>query len=116
MKAELAASGLSEEEILHKAQMLMKAFGREDSSSMAEFSLASAQKNAALKQNGTSPKDFAQVFIIEPINPFENWKIIIKIVKMTYSHKTIVRFDRLLCFKKQSPHVVQHLKTLPKLS
>ena len=61
MKAELAASGLSEEEILHKAQMLMKAFGREDSSSMAEFSLASAQKNAALKQNGTSPKDFAQV-------------------------------------------------------
>ena len=76
MKAELAASGLSEEEILHKAQMLMKAFGREDSSSMAEFSLASAQKNAALKQNGTSPKDFAQVFIIEPINPFENWKII----------------------------------------
>ena len=116
MKAELAASGLSEEDILKKAQMLMKAFGREDSSSMAEFSLASAQKNAALKQNGTSPKDFAQVFIIEPINPFENWKIIKKIGKMTYSHKTIVRFDRLLCFKKQSPHVVQHLKTLPKLS
>lgn len=67
MKAELAASGLSEEEILHKAQMLMKAFGREDSSSMAEFSLASAQKNAALKQNGTSPKDFAQVPMIEQI-------------------------------------------------
>ena len=49
MKAELAASGLSEEEILHKAQMLMKAFGREDEGSMAQFSLASAQKNVALK-------------------------------------------------------------------
>ena len=65
MKAELAASGLSEEEILHKAQMLMKAFGREESSSMAQFSLASAQKNAALKQNNTSPKDFAQVLIYQ---------------------------------------------------
>ena len=63
MKAELAASGMSEEEILHKAQMLMKAFGKEDNSSMAQFSLASAQKNVALKQMGTSPKDFALVGI-----------------------------------------------------
>ena len=64
MKAELAASGMSEEEILHKAQMLMKAFGKEDTSSMAQYSLASAQKNVALKQMQTSPKDFAQVATI----------------------------------------------------
>merc|ERR1719369_1353716 len=35
MKLELAASGLTEEEILHKAELLMKAFGKEDSNSMA---------------------------------------------------------------------------------
>ena len=61
MKAELAASGLSEEQILQKAQNLMKAFGKEDTGSMAQYSLASAQKNVALKHNNTSPKDFAQV-------------------------------------------------------
>ena len=61
MKMELAASGLSEEDILHKAQMLMKAFGREDTASTAEFSLISAQKNAALKQCNVTPKDFSTV-------------------------------------------------------
>ena len=59
---ELAASGMSEEDILAKACLLMKAFGKEDASaSMAEYSLAGKQKNSALKQNSTSPKDFAQV-------------------------------------------------------
>ena len=52
---------MSEEDILRKTQLLMKSFGREESSSMAEYSLASKQKNSALKQNETSPKDFATV-------------------------------------------------------
>ena len=62
MKAELAASGMSEEDILAKACLLMKAFGREDATaSMAEYSLAGKQTNSALKKNNTSPKDFTQV-------------------------------------------------------
>ena len=62
MKEELKASGLSEEQILLKAQTLMKAFGREDpTAGMAEYSLPTKQKNVALKHNETSPKDFAQV-------------------------------------------------------
>ena len=40
MKAELAASGMTEEEILLKAQVLMKAFGKEDTTSMAQYSLS----------------------------------------------------------------------------
>ena len=39
MKLELGASGLSEEEILHKTQLLMKAFGKEDTASTAEYRL-----------------------------------------------------------------------------
>ena len=39
MMAELQASGLSEEEILEKAQILMKAFGKEDAGSTAEYKL-----------------------------------------------------------------------------
>ena len=62
MKDELRNSGLTEEEILHKTQILMKAFRREDpSANLAEYALASKQKNAALKQNNTSPKDFTNV-------------------------------------------------------
>ena len=61
MQLELKNSGMSEEDILRKTQILMKAFGKEESSTMAEYSLASKQKNSALKQNGTSPKDFATV-------------------------------------------------------
>merc|ERR1719232_297006 len=64
MQAELKNSGMSEEEILRKTQLLMKSFGREESSSMAEFSLVSNQKNSALKQNETSPKDFATVVMV----------------------------------------------------
>ena len=64
MKAELAASGMTEEEILLKAQVLMKAFGKEATTSMPQYSIASAQKNNALKQINVSPKDFAQVIKI----------------------------------------------------
>ena len=62
MKAELRNSGMSEEEILLKTCLLMKCFNREDpGASMAEYNLASKQKNLALKNNGTSPKDFTLV-------------------------------------------------------
>lgn len=62
MKAELSQSGMSEEEILHKTQVLMKAFGKEDKKAgLAEFSLASKQKNSALRKVDISPKDFSQV-------------------------------------------------------
>ena len=51
MKAELRNSGMSEEEILKKTCVLMKAFNREDpGASMAEYNLASKQKNLALQQ------------------------------------------------------------------
>ena len=39
MMDELQASGLSQEEILEKAQILMKAFGKEDAGSTAEYKL-----------------------------------------------------------------------------
>ena len=65
MKAELSKSGLSEEEILQKTLTVMKAFGRGDDSegdsSLVELSLASRQKNSALKEANISPKDFAKV-------------------------------------------------------
>ena len=66
MKKELQASGMSEEEILHKTQVLMKAFGKNDpAASMAEYALAGKQKNVALKQINIPPKDFAQVCLQE---------------------------------------------------
>ena len=61
MKMELAASGLSEEEILAKAQLLMKAFGKEDAGSTAEYKLLSKQKNKALVKAEIPPKDFTAV-------------------------------------------------------
>ena len=61
MKMELAASGLSEEEILAKAQLLMKAFGKEDAASTAEYKLLSKQKNKALIKAEIPPKDFSAV-------------------------------------------------------
>lgn len=63
MKLELAASGLTEEEILHKTQLLMKAFGKEDVASTAEFMLMSKQKNKALVKAGLSPKDFTALVL-----------------------------------------------------
>jgi len=60
MKLELAASGLTEEEILVKAQLLMKAFGKEGDST-AEYMLMSKQMNGALNQAGLPPKDFTAV-------------------------------------------------------
>jgi hypothetical protein len=39
----------------------MKVYRREESSCMAEYSLASKQTNVALKKNETSPKDFTMV-------------------------------------------------------
>ena len=61
MKLELAASGLSEEEILEKAKLLMRAFGKEEAGSTAEFMLMSKQTNAALVKSGLPPKDFTLV-------------------------------------------------------
>jgi len=63
MLDELAASGMSEEEILEKTQILMKAFGKEDTASTAEYKLLSKQKNVALKNAGISPKDFTAVML-----------------------------------------------------
>merc|ERR1719339_536845 len=63
MKMELAASGLSEEEILAKAQLLMKAFGKEDAASTAEYKLLSKQKNKALIKAEIPPKDFTAIVL-----------------------------------------------------
>merc|ERR1719195_787531 len=63
MKMELAASGLSEEEILAKAQLLMKAFGKEDAASTAEYKLLSKQKNKALVKAEIPPKDFSAIVL-----------------------------------------------------
>jgi len=65
IKAELRNSGKSEEEILKMTCVLMTAFNREDPGlSMAEYNLLSKQKNLALKNNGTSPKDFTLVVMV----------------------------------------------------
>jgi len=61
MKLELAASGLTEEEILEKAKLLMRAFGKEEAGSTADFMLMSKQTNGALVQAGLPPKDFTSV-------------------------------------------------------
>jgi len=63
MKLELAASGLSEEEILEKAKLLMRAFGKEEAGSTAEFMLMSKQTNAALVKSGLPPKDFTLIVL-----------------------------------------------------
>jgi len=63
MQAELAASGLTEEEILEKTQLLMKSFGKEDTASTAEYKLLSKQKNNALKKAEISPKDFTTIML-----------------------------------------------------
>jgi len=63
MKMELAASGMSEEEILAKAQLLMKAFGKEDTASTAEYKLLSKQKNKALVKAEIPPKDFTAIVL-----------------------------------------------------
>ena len=76
MKAELKASGMSEEEILQKTCILMKAFNRTDPMlSMAEYNLASKQKNLALKNNSTSPKDFTLVSIVSQFFKMSREKI-----------------------------------------
>ena len=64
LQAELKNSGMSEEEILAKTSVLMKAFKRSDpSADIAQYALASKQRNSALKKNNTSPKDFTLVII-----------------------------------------------------
>ena len=68
MKLELAASGLTEEEILEKAKLLMRAFGKEEAGSTAEFMLMSKQTNAALVQAGLPPKDFTSVSTLSQIS------------------------------------------------
>jgi len=65
MKAELKASGLTEEEILQKTTVLMKAFNKTDpTADIAQYALASKQKNSALKKNNTSPKDFTLAVLV----------------------------------------------------
>ena len=49
MMDELQASGLSQEEILEKAQILMKAFGKEDAGSTAEYKLLRLEYNISLE-------------------------------------------------------------------
>jgi len=63
MKLELSASGLSEEEILHKTQLLMKAFGKEEVGSTAEYRMLSKQKNKALVKQELPPKDFTAIVL-----------------------------------------------------
>jgi len=63
MKMELAASGLTEEEILAKTQILMKAFGKEEAGSTAEYKLLSKQKNKALIKAEIPPKDFSAIVL-----------------------------------------------------
>jgi len=63
MMMELAASGMSEEEILHKTQLLMKAFGKEEVGSTAEYKLLSKQKNKALIKAEIPPKDFSAIVL-----------------------------------------------------
>jgi len=65
MMEELQASGLSAEEILEKAQILMKAFGKEDLASTAEYKLLSKQRNQALKKAEISPKDFTTLMLVQ---------------------------------------------------
>merc|ERR1719397_2053910 len=65
MKLELAASGLSEEEILEKAKLLMRAIGKEEAGSSAEFMLMSKQTNAALQKAGLPPKDFTSIVLAQ---------------------------------------------------
>ena len=63
MKEELSKSNLTDDEILAKTRIVMKAFGKGDEkgASLLDLSLASKQTNSALKQAGISPKDFAKV-------------------------------------------------------
>jgi len=63
MKMELAASGMSEEDILKKTQLLMKAFGKEEAGSTAEYKLLSKQKNKALIKAEIPPKDFTAIVL-----------------------------------------------------
>merc|ERR550539_1705920 len=65
MKLELAASGLSEEEILEKAKLLMRAFSKEEAGSTAEFMLVSKQTDGALVQAGLPPKDFTSIVLAQ---------------------------------------------------
>lgn len=85
LKMELAASGLSEEEILAKAQLLMKAFGKEDAASTAEFKLLSKQKNKALVKAEIPPKDFSAVSVttfIHSLNPIVTFSRLKERVKL----------------------------------
>lgn len=61
MMSELASSGLSEEQILERTKILMKAFNKEEAGSTAEYKLIGKQKNSALKQAEISPKDFTAI-------------------------------------------------------
>merc|ERR1719211_1020349 len=54
---------MSEEGILAKAQLLMKAFGKEDTASTAEYKLLSKQKNKALVKAEIPPKDFTAIVL-----------------------------------------------------
>eukprot|EP00091_Calanus_sinicus_P012383 TRINITY_DN2794_c0_g1_i4.p1 TRINITY_DN2794_c0_g1~~TRINITY_DN2794_c0_g1_i4.p1 ORF type:complete len:974 (-),score=303.85 TRINITY_DN2794_c0_g1_i4:613-3534(-) len=109
MKLELAASGLSEEEILHKTQLLMKAFGKEEVGSTAEYKLLSKQKNKALIKAEIPPKDFTAIVLAH--------KAIASCGASPENCAKVLMIYSTLAKKGANPeHVAQSMKNLGQLS
>lgn len=109
MKMELAASGLSEEEILHKTQLLMKAFGKEEVGSTAEYKLLSKQKNKALVKAEIPPKDFTAIVLAH--------KAIASCGASPEACAKVLMIYSTLAKKGANPeHVAQSMKNLGQLS
>jgi len=109
MKMELAASGLSEEEILHKTQLLMKAFGKEEVGSTAEYKLLSKQKNKALIKAEIPPKDFTAIVLAH--------KAIASCGASPENCAKVLMIYSTLAKKGANPeHVAQSMKNLGQLS
>lgn len=109
MKMELAASGLSEEDILHKTQLLMKAFGKEEVGSTAEYKLLSKQKNKALVKAEIPPKDFTAIVLAH--------KAIASCGASPEACAKVLMIYSTLAKKGANPeHVAQSMKNLGQLS
>jgi len=109
MKMELAASGLSEEDILHKTQLLMKAFGKEEVGSTAEYKLLSKQKNKALVKAEIPPKDFTAIVLAH--------KAIASCGASPENCAKVLMIYSTLAKKGANPeHVAQSMKNLGQLS
>jgi len=109
MKMELAASGLSEEDILHKTQLLMKAFGKEEVGSTAEYKLLSKQKNKALVKAEIPPKDFSAIVLAH--------KAIASCGASPEACAKVLMIYSTLAKKGANPeHVAQSMKNLGQLS